>query len=104
MTLFPYTTLFRSVSGLLHCLNAETGEHYWSEDLQSAVWGSSLLCDGKVYQGSEDGYVRIYKDAKEMEKISEHDMGSPVYSTPVFANGTLYIMSRDKLFAISEKK
>jgi outer membrane protein assembly factor BamB len=91
-------------SGMLHCLDAETGQHYWTEDMQSAVWGSTLICDGKIYQGSEDGFVRVYKVAKQPEKIAEHDMGSPVYSTPVFANGTLYIMSRDKLFAISDKK
>ena len=68
------------------------------------MWGSPLICDGKVYQGSEDGFVRIYEVAKDVKKVGEYDMGSPVYSTPVYANGTLYIMSRDKLFAISDKK
>ena len=49
--------------------------------------------------------VRIFKVSKQKEKIVEHEMGdSPVYSTPVYANGTLYIMSRDKLFAIAGKK
>lgn len=91
-------------SGLLHCLNAEDGKHMWTEDLASPVWGSPMICDGKVYQGSEDGFVRIYKVAPQPEKIGEFDMGSPVYSTPVYANGTLYVMSRDKLFAISDKK
>ena len=66
--------------------------------------GSPLICDNKVYQGSEDGFVRIFDVAKKPNKIAEHDMGSPVYSTPVFSNGTLYVMTRDKLYAISDKK
>jgi outer membrane protein assembly factor BamB len=91
-------------SGLLHCLNADTGEHFWTQDLESPVWGSPLICDNKVYQGSEDGFVRIFEVAKEAKKVAEHDMGSPVYSTPVYSNGTLYVMTRDKLYAISDKK
>jgi outer membrane protein assembly factor BamB len=91
-------------SGLLHCLDAETGQHVWTEDLESPIWGSPLVCDGKVYQGTEDGFVRIFEVGKQAKKIAEHDMGSPVYSTAVYSNGTLYIMTRDKLYAISDKK
>src|SRR5207302_5767645 len=91
-------------SGFLHCLDAENGQHCWTEDLESPVWGSSLICDGKVYQGSEDGFVRIFEVAKKPHKIAEHDLGSPVSSTPVFSNGTLYVMTRDKLYAIADKK
>ena len=91
-------------SGFLHCLDADSGKHVWTFNLESPVWGSSMICDGKVYQGTEDGFVRIFEVGKEPKKIAEHDMGSPVYSTPVFANGTLYVMTRDKLYAISDKK
>jgi outer membrane protein assembly factor BamB len=91
-------------SGMFHCLDAETGAHVWTFNLESPVWGSPLICDGKVYQGCENGAIKIFEVAKEAKLISEHDMGSPVYSTPVFANGTLYVMTRDKLYAISDKK
>jgi hypothetical protein len=36
-----------------------------------------------------------------MKKIAEINMGSSVYSTPVPANGVLYIMDRSELFAIA---
>jgi outer membrane protein assembly factor BamB len=57
--------------------------------------------DGKVYLGDEDGDVVILKTGKEMKIISETNMGSAVYSTPVPANGVLYIMTRSDLFAIA---
>ena len=89
-------------SGFIHCLDARWGNEYWVSNVESPMWGSPLLCDGKVYQGSEDGYVRVFTATRTPRAISEHDMGSPVYSNPVIANGTLYIMTRDKLYAIGK--
>jgi outer membrane protein assembly factor BamB len=91
-------------SGFLHCLDAETGKQLWFEDLESDVWGSPLVCDGKVYIGDGDGDITIFKHGREKEVIATNNMGAPVYGSPVMANGTMYILSLDKLFAISEKK
>ena len=38
-----------------------------------------------------------------LEVIHEVNMGSAVYTTPVARDGVLYIASRNKLFAISDK-
>jgi len=42
----------------------------------------------------------ILQAGKEKKLIAEIDMGSTVYSTVVAANGTLYVVNRDHLFAI----
>jgi len=90
-------------TGFLHCLDINTGKPYWNFDMLAAIWGSPLLADGKVYLGDEDGDVVVFQAGKEMKKISETNMGSAVYSTPVAANGVLYIMNRTELYAISAK-
>jgi hypothetical protein len=41
------------------------------------------------------------KAGQEMKKLAEIDMGNSVYSTPVPANGVLYIMTPSELYAIS---
>jgi outer membrane protein assembly factor BamB len=90
-------------SGFLHCLDAKTGQLYWTHDMEAAMWGSPLYADGKIYLGDEDGDVAIFKASKDKsaaEPIAEHNMGSSVYGSPVFANGTLYILSNNRLFAI----
>jgi outer membrane protein assembly factor BamB len=87
--------------GLLHCLDAKTGNPYWTFDMTSTVWGSPLVADGNVYLGDQDGDVAIFKAGKEMKKIAEIDMGNSVYSTPVPANGVLYIMTPTDLYAIA---
>jgi outer membrane protein assembly factor BamB len=93
-------------SGFLHCLDAKTGQVYWTHDMESAVWGSPLLCDGKVYLGCESGDVVIFESGNTEKVIATHNMGNDaaVYCSPVFCNNTLYLMTRQKLFAISEKK
>jgi outer membrane protein assembly factor BamB len=87
--------------GVLHCLDVKTGKPYWTFDIQSPVWGSPLVADGKVYLGDADGDVAVLKAGTEMKKISVIDMGDSVYSTPVPANGVLYIMTRSQLYAIA---
>ena len=88
------------LSGFLYCLDAETGEHYWTYDAFAAVWGSAFVADGKVYLGDEDGDVAILQAGKEMKLLDEVNMGTAVYTTPVARDGVLYIASRNMLFAL----
>jgi outer membrane protein assembly factor BamB len=88
------------LSGFLYALDARTGEHFWTYDLLAAVWGSPFVADGRVYIGDEDGDVAILKAGKTMELIAEPNMGVSVYSTPVAKDGVLYVLGRNRLFAL----
>ena len=89
-----------SLSGFLHALNAQTGEHYWTYDTFAAVWGSPFAADGKVYLGDEDGDVVVLRAGREMEVIGEYNLGASVYSTPVVKDGVMYILTRNRLWAL----
>jgi outer membrane protein assembly factor BamB len=90
-------------SGYFHCLDAKTGQLYWTHDMLAAIWASPLVADGKVYLGDEDGDVVIMAQGKEAKVLTELNMGSAVYSTAVPAHGTLFLNNRSQLFAISVK-
>ncbi len=94
---------YADFSGFLHCLDRKTGKPYWTHDMLAAVWGSPMVIDGKVYLGDEDGDVVVLEASKEKKLIAEMNMGSSVYSTPVPANGVLYIVNRNQLFALANK-
>ncbi len=89
-------------SGFVYCLDAETGHEYWVHDTKGHIWASPLVADGKVYIGNEDGYMTILAAGKEHKLISEIDMKSPIYSSAVAANGTLYVATHTHLFAIAK--
>jgi len=91
-------------SGFLHAIDMKTGKPHWKHDMFAAVWGSPMVIDGKVYLGDEDGDIAVLEAGPKMKLIAENNMGSSVYSTPVPANGTLFIVNRNQLVALSEKK
>jgi outer membrane protein assembly factor BamB len=91
-------------SGLIHCLDAKTGKPHWTHDMLAASWGSGLIVDGKVYIGDEDGDVTILKLSPELEVLGEINMGNSVYTTPVVANGKLFIANKTHIFAIGTEE
>ena len=90
------------LSGFLYCLDANTGTLYWKYDTFAAVWGSPFVADGKVYLGDEDGDVVVLKHGKTMEKLAEVNVGASVYTTPAAHQGKLFILARNRLFAIKD--
>jgi outer membrane protein assembly factor BamB len=90
-------------SGFLHCVDAKTGQPYWTHDMFAAIWGSPMVADGKVYLGDEDGDVAVLAPGKTLKVLAESNMGSSVYSSPVAVGNTLFISSRNQLFALGTK-
>ncbi len=102
-------------AGLVHCFDAKTGQRHWSHDTFAAVWASPLIVDDKVYVGDEDGDVSVFglssdpnvamkPEANAHAPLAEINMGNSVYTSPCFANGTLYVANRNMLFAITGDK
>jgi outer membrane protein assembly factor BamB len=89
-------------SGFLHALDAKTGKPFWTHDMFAAVWSSPMIVDGKLYLGDEDGDVVIMQPGKEAKVIAEMNMGSSVYGTVVPANGAMYIVNRNQIWALAE--
>jgi outer membrane protein assembly factor BamB len=79
----------------------QTGQEYWTQDVLAAVWASTLVVDGHVYLGDEDGDVVVMQAGKEKKVLAEMNMGSAVYATAVPANGALFINNRNQLFKLA---
>ena len=96
--------------GLLHCVDAKTGERYWAHETS---WGghSSVLIFGKHIYACHDRVMSIFRlsgdpkvamqDGAPLRKLS---MGSIIYGTPVLSKNVLYVptMFDAQLFAITE--
>ena len=76
------------------------GEIRHEHDTFAAIWGSPFVADGKVYLGDEDGDIVILEHGRELVELGEFNMGAAVYTTPVAQDGVLYVLSRNRLFAL----
>jgi outer membrane protein assembly factor BamB len=90
-------------AGQVRCLDAATGEEKWAHDTEGRVWGSTLVADGKVYVGTEERMLHVFTAGPEDKKIGEIELDGPVYSTPVVANGVLFVTSDKTLYALTKK-
>jgi outer membrane protein assembly factor BamB len=71
--------------------------------MKAHMWGSTLVADGKVYVGDEDGDFVVLAASKEKKVISETNLNAPLYGTPVVANGVLYVQTNSHLFAFHDE-
>jgi outer membrane protein assembly factor BamB len=88
--------------GIIHCVDAQTGKAHWTHDMFSACWAAPLVAGEHVYVSDEEGDIAIFKLSDELELVEEINMMSSVLTTPTVANSTLYISTRNQLFAIQE--
>ncbi len=92
------------LAGFLHCLDANTGQVYWTHDTEAASWSSPYWADGKVYLGNDGGSVFVFAHGKDKKILAENTFpDSRIRATPVAANGVLYVMTENKLYAIANK-
>jgi outer membrane protein assembly factor BamB len=91
------------IAGRLHCLDAATGRCSWVYDTKAETWGGVLVADGKVYFGTRKEFL-VMAAGKEPRVLSRVRLGSPVFSTPIAANGVLYVASQQYLWAVQQPR
>jgi outer membrane protein assembly factor BamB len=108
-------------SGLGHCLNAKTGQLYWTYDFLAAVWATPLVIGDRVYVGDEDGEMTILRLHPEPNQVVKAPPAAgtawiqpdplqvimhptSAYTTPVMANGVFYLATKDHLLAIVDQQ
>jgi glucose dehydrogenase len=91
------------LSGIFRAIDPDTGKVLWKHDMGTAVWSSPYYVDGKIFEGDQDGNVVVFAAGREKKILNTNKMGeSTVWTTPVAANGVLYIGTREKLYAIQQ--
>ncbi|MFQ6034548.1 MAG: PQQ-binding-like beta-propeller repeat protein [Sedimentisphaerales bacterium] len=85
---------------LVHCVDAETGQPYWTHETKGEIWASTLVADGKVYIGTRRRDFWVLAASRDKRVISSIELDSPIVSSPIAANGVLYIATMKKLYAV----
>ncbi|MBD3674193.1 MAG: PQQ-binding-like beta-propeller repeat protein [Planctomycetaceae bacterium] len=91
-------------AGMFYCIDANTGKVQWSYDTFASCWSTPLVADGKVFLGDEDGDVAIFEHGPKKKLLTEIYMENSINSTPIAIGETLYISTRDRLYAIRKDR
>jgi outer membrane protein assembly factor BamB len=91
--------------GKLQCVDLETGKDVYLHRTHTGQHRTSpLLLEGRLWFGSNDGWVTIVKAGREFELLDSIDLdGEAVTASPIVADGTLYVRSYDALYAIRKQ-
>jgi outer membrane protein assembly factor BamB len=87
-------------AGKVHCVDLQSGQPVWVHDAGSEIWASTLVADGKVYVGTRRGDFSVLAAGRELRVLSSLRLDDAVISTPVAANGTLYVGTMGRLYAL----
>ncbi len=87
-------------SGNIHCFDRKTGKTLWTHATNSRIWSSTLVADGKLYCGTEDGELIVLAAGPEKKVLNKIEFYTPIYGTPVIANDTLFVATITHLYAI----
>jgi outer membrane protein assembly factor BamB len=88
----------------IHCVDQVTGKGLWTHEMNGDFWPSPLVADGKLYVGTRKGDFVILAAAREKKVLCSVDFKAPISSTATAANGTVYIATMKKLYAVSLPK
>lgn len=89
--------------GFASCIDARTGEIYWTERTKAALSGSPVRVGDRIYCVDEDGTVWVYAASKEFKLLGKSELGEESRSTPAVANGRMYIRTYSHLVCIGGK-
>lgn len=87
----------------LHCIDAASGAVVWTQELGADMWASALVADGKVYVGTRRGTFWVFRDAAVKEVLGRVDLPAPINSTATAANGTLYVTTMNRIYAVHSR-
>lgn len=89
--------------GRLHAVDVRTGDGLWVHETGAHIWGSPLVAGKVVYLGDEDGVLTMLKTGRKKAVLRTVSFPAPIYSTPVVANGALYVATQTHLYAFTGK-
>jgi outer membrane protein assembly factor BamB len=91
-------------NGVAVCLNAETGQEVWKDRIGGTFVASPLVANGLIYYCNEEGFTTIIRAADKFEVVGKNELAEGMRSSPVAADGALFLRTFGHLYKIASKR
>ena len=88
--------------GSVYCLNKSNGQMHWRHEMLATIIGTPLVVGDTLYVADEDGDLEVLRASRIYEHISSMNHRQPIESSPIYAEDSLFIVSRQNVFAIGK--
>ena len=89
-----------SERGIMTCLNAKSGEAYWTERLGGNFSSSPLFADGRIFVGNRDGEMYVLQPGKEFKQLAANPMDGAIMASPIALRDSLVVRTENSLYRI----
>jgi len=87
--------------GILTCFEAETGQKLYQKRIGGGFSASPLLVGELILAPDEQGRVHVWRAGKAFEEVAVNDLGEPIFASPVFCGGQLFLRTEGHLYCIA---
>jgi outer membrane protein assembly factor BamB len=91
-----------ALSGIVVCLDSETGKELWKERLGEGFRATPLVAQGKIYFFSKEGKATVIEAGREFKLVSQTELGEEIIASPAAAGGSLFVRTKQHLYRIGK--
>jgi outer membrane protein assembly factor BamB len=91
-----------SNAGVVTCLEAASGQKVWSEKAGGNYVASPIYCDGRLYFGSTQGKMVVFKTGRTPEILATNELESGFMASPSVAGKALFLRTKTHVYRIEE--
>ena len=92
-----------SDGGVTTCLDAKSGDEYWSERTGGGMSASPVYAEGRIYLQDEEGLGTVLEAGTEFEELARNPLDGRTLASYALDDGAIYIRSETHLYRIGEK-
>ena len=91
-------------SGVVHCINADTGEVVYRTRIPSAraFWASPWVSGDRVFCVDSGGTTHVLAGGDEFRVLGTNEIDEQTWASPAVANGAVYFRTASRLYCLSD--
>jgi outer membrane protein assembly factor BamB len=90
--------------GIVHCVEAKTGDVVWKDRLRGTYAVSPLAAGGRIYFFNQDSVTTVLEPGRQFKVLAVNELsGEQLMASPAVAGKALFVRTRTRLYRIEQR-